>query len=101
MAGAAAGRDGVPHAAGVPKQHNVGICWFHPEHACSPLHSSLSAVNVTYQGGVYTATYVFDVDPAWISPQPITYRYALAHGALAAVVALSPHLSCCPMPPSA
>ncbi len=35
-----------------------------------------AVVNVTYQGGVYTATYVFDVDPAWISPQPITYRWA-------------------------
>ena len=33
------------------------------------------ADNVTYDGVTYTATYTFQVTPAWIAPQPITYRY--------------------------
>lgn len=30
---------------------------------------------MTYDGVTYTATYTFQVTPAWIAPQPITYRY--------------------------
>ena len=58
-----------------PHWQRAWACWCRPQ-TCRPHPTLLTHTQRCHLAGTaYQANYTFYVEPAWISPQPITYRY--------------------------